>query len=74
MQDFDVMPFFYTVFFKLLIRYIRVNCVNVLGKIIMINSSALWFVNAYMFFYSLILATFIKKTNKQTDKTGPGEV
>ena len=52
MQDFDVMPLFYTVFFLtanqiLLIKFIsqakdiRVNCVNVLGKIIMINSSAL---------------------------------
>ena len=52
MQDFDVMPFFYTVFFLtanqiLLIKFIshakdiRVNCVNVLGKIIMINSSVL---------------------------------
>lgn len=48
--------FFLTVNQILLIKFIshakdiRVNCVNVLGKIIMINSSALWFVNAYMFF------------------------
>lgn len=52
MQDFDMMPFFILFFFLtanqiLLIRFIsqakdiRVNCVNVLGKIIMINSSAL---------------------------------
>ena len=61
MQDFDVMPFFLYCFFLtanqiLLIKFIShakdisVNCVNVLGKIIMINSSALLFVNAYMFF------------------------